>query len=315
MSTLSAQLDVYLKIRRGLGFSLRTDERILRRFIDFVALNGSRFLQRDDFAGWMRSVGNASQYTWSRRLGIVKLFAAWMHANDGRHEIPPANLIPHRKCRPKPFIYTSGEIAQLLDQAAMLPSVNGIRRLTYPTLFGLIAVTGLRISEALSLDRADIDFTQEIVIVRNGKSGKQRIVPFSPSTSLRLQSYVRERDRLCEGRPVPFFVDDHGRRISDCAARYNFASISQAVGLRQLQRFQRHGVGPRIHDLRHTFAVQTMIDWYRQGLDANQEMIKLTTMLGHESVSHTYWYIEAIPELLELASRRAELSPERETRS
>jgi len=314
MSTLSAQLDTYLKIRRGLGFSLRTDERILRRFIDFVALDGSNHLERDHFLRWMNSFGKAGQYTWSRRLGIVRLFVVWLHANDSQHEVPPANLVPHRKRRPKPFIYKSGEIAQILDQASKLPSVNGIRRLTYPTLFGLIAVTGLRISEALSLDRDDIDFTQDIVMVRNGKSGKQRIVPFSESTSSKLQSYARERDRLCEGPPVPFFVDDHGRRISDCAARYNFASVSQAVGLRRPQRYGRHGVGPRIHDLRHTFAVQTMTDWYRQGLDPNQEMIKLITILGHESVSHTYWYIEAVPELLELASRRAELSLEREAR-
>jgi integrase len=262
----------------------------------------------------MRSFGNASQYTWSRRLSVVKLFTAWLHANDSRHAMPPGNLIPHRKRRPKPFIYSSIEIGQILHQASRLPSVNGIRRLTYPTLFGLIAVTGLRISEALTLDRDDVDFTQDIITVRNGKSGKQRIVPFSPSAAQRLQTYARERDRLCEDLPVPFFVDDHARRISGCAARHNFALVSQAIGLRRPQRFQKHGVGPRIHDLRHTFAVQTMIDWYREGLDPNKEMIKLTTILGHESASHTYWYIEAIPELLELASRRAELSLGREAR-
>ncbi len=314
MSTLSAQLDNYLKIRRGLGFALRTDERILRRFTEFVISEGSELLQRDHFARWMKHFGKAGQYTWSRRLGIIRLFAAWLHANDSRNEIPPANFIPQRKRRPKPFIYTSAEIGQILDQAARLPSANGIRRLTYATLFGLIAVTGLRISEALALDCSDIDFDNDVLTVHNGKSGKQRIVPFSESASLKLRIYARERDRLSEGQPVPFFVDDHGRRISACAARYNFASVCQAVGLRQPQRYQRHGVGPRIHDLRHTFAVQTMIDWYRQGLDPNQEIIKLTTILGHESISHTYWYIEAIPELLELASSRAELSLEREAR-
>lgn len=164
-----------------------------------------------------------------RRLGVVRLFATWLQANDSRHQIPPADLVPSRKRRPKPFIYTTAQIVRILEQAAKLPSTNGIRRLTYPTLFGLIAVTGLRISEALSLDSTDIDFDERVVVVRKGKSGEQRIIPICESTSLKLKNYARERDRLCEGKTTPFFVDDHGRRISDCAARYNFASVTEAV--------------------------------------------------------------------------------------
>ncbi len=313
MITLSSQLDNYLRIRRGLGFALRTEERMLRRFIGFVSSEGSELLERDHFARWMKNFGSAGQHTWYRRLGVVRLFATWLQANDSRHQIPPADLVPSRKRRPKPFIYTTAQIVRILEQAAKLPSTNGIRRLTYPTLFGLIAVTGLRISEALSLDSTDIDFDERVVVVRKGKSGEQRIIPICESTSLKLKNYARERDRLCEGKTTPFFVDDHGRRISDCAARYNFASVTEAVGLRQRKRYQPHGVGPRIHDLRHTFAVQTMIGWYRRGLDPDKEMIKLITILGHESMTHTYWYMEAIPELLDLASQKAELSLQRET--
>ncbi|QND44689.1 tyrosine-type recombinase/integrase (plasmid) [Rhizobium lusitanum] len=315
MNALSIELDNYLAIRRGFGFALRTDERILRRFIQFVSGAEAIHLRRDHFAQWQATFGNAGSYTWSRRLGIVRQFANWLHANDERHEVPPSDLIPRRQHRPRPYIYSPEEIYDIVITAGKLPSPNGIRRLTYQALFGLIAVTGLRISEALSLDRADVDLGAGIVNIRRGKLGKQRIVPISESTSLRLRAYAMERDRLIEGKPVAFFVADNGNRVSDCGARYNFAMVSQAIGLRSAQKFQKHGCGPRIHDLCHTFAVRTMLNWYRQGLDPAREMIKLTTYLGHESPSHTYWYIEAVPELLGLASQRAEASLETEARA
>jgi integrase len=315
VSVLSIELDNYLAIRRGLGFALRTEERILRRFVHFVSDAGTVRLRRDDFTLWQAKFGNASSYTWSRRLCIVRQFANWLHANDERHEVPPSGLIPYRQRRPRPYIYSPEEIREIVIAAGKLPSPNGIRRLTYQTLFGLIAVTGLRISEALALDRADVDLEADVVNIRRGKLGKQRIVPISESTSLRLRAYAMERDRLIEAKPVAFFVADNGNRVSDCGARYNFAMVSQAIGLRSAQKFQKHGRGPRIHDLRHTFAVRTMLNWYRSGMDPAREMLKLTTYLGHESPVHTYWYIEAIPELLELASQRAEASLEREAQA
>jgi|UPI00055D0D6B integrase len=315
MNALSIELDNYLAIRRGLGFALRTDERILRRFVDFASSGEVVHLHRDHFARWQANFGNAGRQTWSHRFSVVRQFANWLHANDQRHEVPPLGLVSHRMHRPRPYIYSPDEIREIVLAAGNLPSPNGIRRLTYQALFGLIAVTGLRISEALSLDRADVDLDAGIVNIRRGKLGKQRIVPISESTSLRLRAYAMERDRLMEGKPVAFFVADNGNRVSDCGARYNFAMVSQEIGLRSAQKFQKHGCGPRIHDLRHTFAVRTMLNWYRSGMDPAREMIKLTTYLGHESPVHTFWYIEAVPELLELASQRAEASLERETRA
>ena len=190
--------------------------------------------------------------------------------------------------------------------AAELPSINGIRALTCSTLFGLIAVTGLRVSEALSLDVADVDLEAGLLTLRRGKLGKARLLPISDSTTVRLAAYAKERDRLLGSSPEAVLRVGSGERLTDCGARYNFAAVCQAIGLRPVEKFHRHGRGPRIHDLRHTFAVRTLVNWYRTGKDPAREMIKLTTYLGHANPAHTYWYIEAVPELLDLASRRVE---------
>jgi integrase len=214
-------------------------------------------------------------------------------------------LIPHRYHRPSPYIYSPEEISRLIDTASQLPSVNGIRGLTYSTLFGLIAVTGMRVSEATALDVGDIDLESGVLTIRRGKLGKARLLPLSESTRTHLVGYAKERDRLLGTSPKPFFVSDHGTRPTDCCVRYNFAVVCQRMGLRPAQQFHRHGRGPRIHDLRHTFAVQTLLNWYRSGKDAGKEMLRLTTYLGHCDPAKTYWYIEAVPELLELASKRS----------
>ncbi|QJW93222.1 tyrosine-type recombinase/integrase [Frigoriglobus tundricola] len=237
---------------------------------------------------------------------MVRLFAQWLHCIDQKHEVPPQALIPDRYRRPRPHIYSDEEIRRIVETAAELPSINGVRALTCSTLFGLIAVTGLRVSEAISLDVADVDLEAGLLTLRRGKLGKARLLPVSDCTRGRLVAYSKERDRLLGAPPEPFFVSDHGERITDCGARYNFAAVGRTIGLRPAEKFKRHGRGPRIHDLRHTFAVRTLVNWYRAGKNPAQEMIKLTTYLGHASPSHTYWYIEAVPELLDLASRRVE---------
>jgi integrase/recombinase XerD len=224
---------------------------------------------------------------------------------DPRNEVPPKALIPGRYRRTRPYIYSEQEIVLIMKEAARLPSPNGIRALTFATLFGLIAVTGLRVSEAIALDNSDVDLENGVLTVRRGKSGKTRIVPISETTAERLIAYAAERDRLLGRTPKPFFVSDTGNRPDDCSARYNFATVCQRIGLRAPQKFNKHGRGPRIHDLRHTFAARAMVKWYRSGKDPEREMIKLSTYLGHTEPAHTYWYIEAVPELLALASERA----------
>lgn len=306
MSILSKELEHYLTIRRSLGYTLSTQERILRKFIVFAEREHTEHISTALFLKWQEAFGKAGKQTWSRRLGVVRLFAQWLHCMDTKHEVPPQSLIPSRVRRPHPYIYSEAEIRCIVETAMELPSINGIRALTCSTLFGLIAVTGLRVSEALSLDGTDIDLEKGVISLRQGKLGKARLLPVSDCTRMRLSDYAAERDRLLGAPSQAFFVADRGERLTDCGARYNFAVVCQTIGLRPQQKFKRHGRGPRIHDLRHTFAVRTLLNWYRNSKEPAREMIKLSTYLGHSDPAHTYWYIEAVPELLELASKRVE---------
>jgi integrase len=231
----------------------------------------------------------------------VRLFAQWLSSIDPAHEVPPRGLLPDRSQRPRPHIYSEAEIASIIAAAKALPSIYGLRGLTYSTLFGLIAVTGLRISEALALDHDDLDVENGVVRVRRGKLGKERLLPLDSTVVAQLVGYSAERDRLLGSAPDAFFVTCKGTRLTDRSARYNFAHACQQIGLRAHQHYCRHGRGPRIHDLRHTFAVRTMINWLRTGKDPAREMIRLTTYLGHTDPDNTFWYLEAVPELLDLA--------------
>jgi integrase len=301
---LRAELDRYLRIRRSLGYDLGASERVLSRFIAFAESQGADHISTDLFVRWQAVFGHARRETWAARLGMVRLFAQWLHGLDPAHEIPPQGLIPRRYRRSRPYIYSAEEISNIIATAAALPSVYGLRGLTFSTLFGLIAMTGLRISEALALDLGDVDLDLGVLTVRCGKARKARLVPIHDSITSRLAAYARERDRLLGFTPRSFFATERGARPDGCSARYNFAVVCQRIGLRPAQQYLRHGRGPRIHDLRHSFAARTVLGWYRTGKDPAREMIKLTTYLGHTKPENTYWYIEAVPELLELAARR-----------
>lgn len=303
--TIASQLDCYLSVRRSLGYDLRTDERILRRFARFADQGCASHVDTALFLRWDASLPDVGTSTRSARLSKVRLFAQWLSGIDPAHEVPPRGLLPDRYARQRPHIYTEAEIAAIITAAKELPSVYGLRGLACSTLFGLIAVTGLRISEALALDDGDFDTASGVLRVRRGKLGKERLLPLTLCVVARLAHYAAERDRLLGSAAPAFFVAEKGTRLTDCCARYNFAHVCQMLGLRETQRYLRHGRGPRIHDLRHTFAVRTMIDWYRTGKDPAREMIRLTTYLGHSDPSNTFWYLEAVPELLELAMARA----------
>ncbi len=229
---------------------------------------------------------------------------------DVVHEPLPPGLMPYRRRRPRPYIYSETEVANIVATAAELPSTYGLRGLTYATLFGLIAVSGLRISEALALDAGDVDLDAGVLTIRRGKRSKARLAPLDLSVTERLPAYIHERDRLLGFTPQAVFVSEQGDRVSDCSARYNFALVCKQLGLWPPQRYGRHGRGPRIHDLRHSFAAKTMIGWYRNGQDAAVEMLKLMTYLGHTKPENTYWYIEIVPELLELTAKRVNGSPD-----
>lgn len=303
--SIMSQLAHYLSVRRSLGYDLRTDERVLRRFARFADQEGVSHIDTALFLRWDASLPDVGTSTRSARLGKVRLFAQWLCSIDLAHEAPPRGLLPNRSSRARPHIYSEAEITSIITTAKVLPSIYGLRGLTCSTLFGLIAATGLRISEALALDDGDLDAGNGVLRVRRGKLGKERLLPLDRTVIAQLVSYIAERDRLLGSAAPAFFITERGARLTDCGARYNFAHVCQLIGLRTQQQYGRHGRGPRIHDLRHTFAVRTMINWYRTGKDPAREMIRLTTYLGHTDPNNTFWYLEAVPELLDLAMARA----------
>ncbi len=309
-TSLGEALDTYLALRRRLGTRLREPALYLRRFVAYLQQQGAAVITTELALRWATAPAHASPATWAQRLGDVRRFAAWLSATDPRTEVPPLGLLTGRYRRCPPYLYTQEEIARLVQQASCLPSPGGLRGRTYATLFGLLAATGLRVSEALALDRQDVDLVCGLLTVRHTKFGKSRIVPLHRSTSQALRRYARQRDRLLPQPSSPaFLLSERGSRLTDCSARYNFAVVSRAVGLRPATLGGRHGRGPRLHDLRHGLAVQTLVRWYREGRDVERELPKLSTYLGHAHVADTYWYLQGVPELLQLATDRLRREP------
>lgn len=306
MSTPREALEEYLALRRGLGAQLFRPGAHLHRFIEFLEREKADAVTTELALRWAMAPANATPATHAQRLADVRRFAAWLSASDPRTEIPPHGLLPHRYRRRPPYIYSDQEVARIVRQAARLPSPLGLRAHTYATIFGLLAATGLRLGEALTLDRDDVDFCAGVLAIRRTKFGKSRFVPIHDSTRGALRRYVRRRDLLLPRPTSPaFLLSERGTRVTQCSARYNFAVVSRAVGLRAPTSGGRHGHGPRLHDMRHRLAARTLVRWYRNGRDVERELPKLSTYLGHVHVADTYWYIEAVPELLRLATERA----------
>lgn len=305
MSALRDAVEEYVAIRRALGSRLRLPAAALRCFADFVESEGAEFVTTKVALRWAQQPVRAEPATWADRLGVVRRFAAWRSVTDPRTEVPPCGLLPHHRRRKPPYVYSDDEIERLIDEAERLPSPKGLRGLTYATLFGLLAATGLRIGEALALDVADVDLGDGVLAVRRAKFGKSRFVPLHDSARCALAHYAEIRDRVLRRRSdAAFFVSEHGPRVGLELARWTFAKVSRTIGIRAPAPRGCKGRGPRLHDLRHRLAVRRLIEWYRAGLDVERELPKLATYLGHVHVRHTYWYIEAVPELLQLATQR-----------
>ena len=269
----------------------------------FLQAERAPYITRQLALRWATQPAKAQPATWAQRLGIIRRFAIWHSATEPRTEIPPAGLLPHRYRRKPPHIYSDEEIENVLRGSQQLPSPNGLRARTYTTIFGLLVATGMRVNEALGLDRVDVDLERGILYIRRTKFGKSRYVPVHASTVEALKKYAEVRDRVFPAPLIPaFFISEKGTRITECMARYTFAKISQQIGLRVSAK--GHGHGPRLQDMRHRFAARTLIHWYRAGLDVERELPKLSTYLGHVHVNDTYWYLEAVPELLQLATDR-----------
>lgn len=309
MTTLGEAVDDYLRLRRALGFKLRDTEIALHDFVSFLDRQGASRITTELALQWATQPQHAEPSHRARRLGIVRLFAEYRSACDATTEVPAPGLLPGRYIRKDPYLYSDAEVCRLLAAARELPSITGLRGRSYSTLFGLLAVTGLRISEIVALDVADVDLRGALLTIRQTKFGKSRLVPVHSSTQRALWSYARYRDRIHSQPLTPsFFVSERGIRLTQWAVRGTFIKLSHQIGLRKpADRF-----GPRLHDFRHRFAVRTVLGWYRRGVDIDPRMPVLSAYLGHAHVTDTYWYLSAVPELLCAAARRLERSARRE---
>jgi len=309
MTSFAEHLDTYLRLRRALGFKLVEHERLLRPFAGHLDATGAEVVTTElALAGASERNLPTSSSVPGMRLLVVRGFARYLIGIDSRTEIPPADLITVGKHRRAPYIYTDAEIVALMTHAR-----TGIRQrlvaATYATLIGLVASTGIRIGEAIRLDRAAVDWDGGVLRVRRSKFNKSRFVPVHHTTLAALDEYARLRDRVCpEPLEGSFFVSLRRKRLEDGAVHATFRRVCRAAGV---------GVGaphpPRIHDLLHTLAVRTLLGWYRDGLDVHARLPVLSTYLGHVNPVDTYYYLSAAPELLAYAAGM--LDPRQETAS
>lgn len=303
MNHLQKALERYMDVRSALGFSSRTCRSSLINFVRYLDKEQAAYVTTDLALRWATKSGDAHPSWAVDRLVMVRGFAKHLQGIDSRNEVPPLRLLPCLRSRSRPYIYTDEEIARLLTAARNLPSRNGLRGLTYATLLGLLWVTGLRISEALNLSREDVDCDANLLRVRDSKFGKSRLVPVHPTTSATLRDYARLREVAFPAPMSPsFFVTGVGTRPTHAIINMTFIRLSREVGLRG----ECDRRGPRLHDIRHSFAVRTLVRLYREDLDVEWHLHLLAVCLGHVGVSSLYWYLSAVPALLDLARKRLE---------
>jgi len=309
MSELDIAVEEYLTVRRALGFKLQDEGKLLHDFVHFIEKQGMSFITTNLAMQWAMQPIDAQPAWWAKRLSMIRLFAKYQNAKDQRTEIPPQQLLPYRYRRTTPYIYSDLEIHKLIEAAKQLLPEKGLRPHTYSTLFGLLAVTGMRLREAINLTNEDVNLADGIVTIVETKFRKSRLLPIHASTRSVLGQYETLRNRLFPNPIDPnFLISDRGIRLNACTVRYTFVRISCQIGLRKPSK--SHGFGPRLYDLRHAFTVRTLLNWYRSDVNVEQQMPKLATYLGHTHVNDTYWYLTGIPELLLLAVRRLENSKE-----
>ncbi len=302
---MQAAVRSYLDDRRRLGFALTSPATELMRFARYADVRGHCGpLTQELILGWAREhVQRTSAVTAARRLEIVRPFAAHYRRFEPSTEIPPKAILGRAHRRLAPHIHTDGEIEQLLEAAGRLPPEGGLRPLTYRTLFGLITVAGLRLSEALKLTLADVDLQTAALTVRETKFCKSRCLPLHTSTvqELRLYRQARNRCRSTEAS-APFFVAYDDRHLAVDTVEYVFRRLQ----LRLVWRARGDHRNPRIHDLRHTFAVRRLRRWREAGQSIDHAMFWLCTYLGHAKISDTYWYLSGVPELMDTIGARFE---------
>jgi integrase len=303
MSTLRQALADYLSMRRALGFKMAAHERLLGQFVGHLEQCGAETVTIEHALAWATSPPDAAPSWRALRLSVVRGFAVHLRAADPATEVPPPGLVPHGKHRAVPYLYSDADIQALVEAAAQLP--HRISSATYPALISLLAVTGMRVGEAIALDTSDLDDRRGVLTVREAKHGRSRLLPLHPSSAAGMSHYLRRRDHL---RPIPasdaLFISTTGTRLGYIRVHRTFRRLTIQAGLTPRSARCR----PRIHDLRHSMAVASLLDWYRRGEDVQAMLPRLSTYLGHVDPRHTYWYYSAAPELLALACERLDAS-------
>lgn len=301
MSPLRQALVDYLAVRRALGFRLVRAEKLLGQLVGYLEARGEARLSIAAALAWATLPGGVHRNWCAHRLSIVRGFAVHLRAIDPATEVPPATLLPWRPCRATPYLYSQADLVALLAAAGMLRTPHRVA--TYQVLVGLLAVTGMRVGEAMALDRGDFDPIADLLTIRKGKFGKSRELPLHADTGMALRSYLRRSDR-----PAPaagssaLLVSTAGTRLRYSNVQCTFHRLVRRAGLMTRSASCR----PRLHDLRHSFAVHTVLDGYRGGGDPQVRLPLLSTYLGHVDPGRTYWYLSAAPELLGLAGDRLE---------
>jgi integrase len=299
MSPLHQALVDYLAIRRALGYKLEREGTFLPRFVDFVEDRGEQHLSTQTALAWA-TLPDSSPGWWSARLRIVRGFAVYLHAIDPENEVPATDLLPCAPQRATPYLYDQAQIAALMTVAGTLRTPHRVE--TIRTLIGLLAVTGMRIGEAVGLDRQDFDPATGCIVIRGAKFGKSRELALHPSTTAALRRYLRRADRppLLTPDVSPLLITIVGTRLLKGDAQRTFKTLTLRAGIQARSGSCR----PRLHDLRHSFAVATVLDGYHQDEDVGRRLALLATYLGHVNPAATCWYLSAAPELMHLAADR-----------
>lgn len=301
--TMCVKVEEYVAHRRSFGYDLRITARELRRFAEYA--DGIRHrgpLSTELVLRWARLAADHSCIYQARRIEMVRPFARYLSAFEPGTQVPPRGLLGPAHRRTQPHIYTTKEVLQLMDAADGLIPAEGLRPVTYRTMIGLLSSTGLRVCEALKLERSDVDLTQQLLIVRQTKFRKSRLIPLHESVCQALSRYVLVRDgRHPQPRSNRFFLSEQGTALLPSVVHYTFQKLRRSL--------KNAGIGkpPRLYDLRHTFACQRLLRWYRDGIDVQRAIMRLSTYMGHVRVSDTYWYLSGTPELFAIAARRFEI--------
>jgi integrase/recombinase XerD len=291
----------YLAMRRAVGFKLHSTGRLLGQFVEHLEACGIDTITTEEALAWAALPVGASPHWVAIRLSAVRGFARYLQGVDPSVEVPPTGIVRVGSDRATPYLYSPTEIVSLMTAASELHPP--LRAATYETLIGLLVTTGVRIGEAISFDDADFDRSEELLVVRNSKFGKSRLVPLHPTTATALTSYVVRRRQLCPSPSSPaLFVSSRGTRLLHSNIQLTFTGLLTKVGIVRRSKSCR----PRIHDARHTFTVQSLLDCYERGDDAAVLLAKLAPYLGHADPKNSFWYLSAAPELMAFAGQRLE---------